>query len=448
MTFFASSIRIGVVFILAVGVVLGSFPWAASAETEIERRARLQAELTALEKEIQSLSVFKVEKSRERTSLERDIAILDAQIEAAQLSIRHRDLTIRQIQSEISDKQQAIAELDAKLVRSQESLAQILRRTREIDDVSLVEQVLKGSLSDFFEDIDNYEAVQDSLDQSFQEIALVKDELNGHRAALQNQHEEEAGLRQIQVLEKEKIEAQEDQKQEILSVTKGEEAKYQELISTRERTAAQIRAELFGLRDSGSIPFGTAYEYAKAASAATGVRPAFILAILKQETDLGKNVGTCNRAGDPPEKSWQNIMPGPTSNSSRDDQTVFLALMAQLGRDPNNTPLSCPWGNGWGGAMGPSQFIPTTWKAYAPRVAAALGVPVADPWNARHAFFATAIYMQDLGAAAQTYTAERTAALKYYAGGGWNKPANAFYGNSVMDHAADFQADIDILQGS
>ena len=30
------------------------------------------------------------------------------------------------------------------------------------------------------------------------------------------------------------------------------------------------------------------------------MRPAFLLAILTQESDLGKNVGTCNRAGDPP----------------------------------------------------------------------------------------------------------------------------------------------------
>ena len=186
-------------------------------------------------------------------------------------------------------------------------------------------------------------------------------------------------------------------------------------------------------------------KYADAASKATGVRTAFILGILKQETDLGKNVGTCNREGDPEEKSWRNIMPGPNSGSSRDDQTIFLQITSDLGIDPDTTPLSCPWGNGWGGAMGPSQFIPTTWAAYAPRIADAVGVGTANPWNPAHAFMATAIYMSDLGAAAQTYTAERTAALRYYAGGNWNLPQNAFYGNSVMAHAEDFQTQLDFL---
>ena len=140
-------------------------------------------------------------------------------------------------------------------------------------------------------------------------------------------------------------------------------------------------------------------------------------------------------------------MPGPNDGhrSYRDDQTIFLKIMQDLGRSPDGTPLSCPWGNGWGGAMGPSQFIPTTWASYAPRVAAAVGVSIADPWNPRHAFFATALFMQDLGAAAGTPAAEREAALRYYAGGNWNKPQNAFYGDSVMQHAAGYQRNIDIL---
>lgn len=96
--------------------------------------------------------------------------------------------------------------------------------------------------------------------------------------------------------------------------------------------------------------------------------------------------------------------------------------------------------------MGPSQFIPTTWKGYAGRVASALGVATADPWNPQHAFMATAIYMSDLGAGAQTYTAEHTAALKYYAGGNWSLPQNQFYGNQVMGHATTFQQNIDFLE--
>ena len=74
-----------------------------------------------------------------------------------------------------------------------------------------------------------------------------------------------------------------------------------------------------------------------------------------------------------------------------------------------------------------------------------LGVSLPDPWNPEHAFTATALYVKDLGAAAGGYTAERTAALKYYAGGNWSNPANAFYGDSVLGHATGFQEQLDFL---
>jgi len=68
-----------------------------------------------------------------------------------------------------------------------------------------------------------------------------------------------------------------------------------------------------------------------------------------------------------------------------------------------------------------------------------LGGITPDPWDPEHAFVASALYLSDLGAAQGGFTAERRAALKYYAGSNWNKPKNAFYGNQVMQKAEDIQ---------
>ncbi len=140
-------------------------------------------------------------------------------------------------------------------------------------------------------------------------------------------------------------------------------------------------------------------------------------------------------------------MPGPTDGSWRDDQSAYLRITSKLGLDPEDMPLSCPLGYGWGGAMGPAQFIPATWEQYENRVAAAVGASVANPWEPQHAFIASAIYLADLGAAGGGYTAERTAALKYYSGGNWQDPRNQFYGDGVMRHRQDIQVNmIDPLQ--
>lgn len=236
-----------------------------------------------------------------------------------------------------------------------------------------------------------------------------------------------------------------------MSASQNKEKEYQAVLAERQKKVAEIRAKLFQFAGgSKAIPFGDAYAFATAASAKTGVRPAFILAILKQESSFGANVGTCNRAGDPPSKSYRNVMPGPiqkaAGKSSRDDQTIFLAITKSLGLDPETTPVSCPFGAGWGGGMGPTQFIPTTWQSVAGRVSAALGIGTANPWNPRDAIMASAIYLKDRGGIGGEAN-ERNAACKYYSGRACDgrAPANSFYGNSVMSFARTYQADIDYL---
>ena len=425
--------RSALLFGALIGVLLFSAPALSFAETVEERRARLEQELAVIEQDIVQKRGVLSEKQKERTSLERDIAILDNQIAIAQQQIKHRDLTLSKIRDDIGDKRVAIVELDKKVSRSATSLAQILRRTREIDDISLTELILSGSITDFFKDIDDFERVERALDISFDEMAVLRDDLSARKQTLESRQSEEEQLRRLQVLERQAIEKKEKEKQQILTVTKGEEKTYQTLIADRERQAAQIRSALFGLRDSTAISFGVAYQYAKEASALTGVRPAVILGILREESNLGENVGTGN---------WKIDM-HPTR-----DQPVFAELMKELGLNPDTMPVSKKPSYGWGGAMGPAQFIPSTWVLYKDRIARISGENPPSPWTPRTAIFASALLMADNGADAGTRAAERLAALRYFAG--WanaKKAAYAFYGDDVMSFADQYQKDIDILEG-
>ncbi|TSC87269.1 MAG: peptidase M23 [Parcubacteria group bacterium Gr01-1014_8] len=434
----SANVRISVRFFfvfagVAALLIAYAAPFWAFAETSEERRARLEQELMEIEKDIAAKKGNLTELQRQRTSLERDVAILDSKIETARLSIKQRDISITKLRDGIADKHRAIAGVDQRVLKSEESLAQLIRRTREIDDVSLAELALgEGTVSRFFEEIDNFEQIQSALDVSFKEMAVLRADLAARKEALEGQQVEEQDLRQIQVLQKQAIEKDEKEKKTILTVTKGQEKAYQQLIAERERQAATIRSALFGLRDSSAIPFGKAYEYAKEASAKTGVRPAVILAILREETNLGENVGTGN---------WKTDM-HPTR-----DQPVFAQITAELGLNPDSMPVSRKPGYGWGGAMGPAQFIPSTWILYKDRIGKATGENPPNPWTARTAIFATSLLMMDNGADGGTYATERKAALKYFAGGNWSKPAYAFYGDDVMEFAESYQRDINILEG-
>ncbi|MEX0931422.1 MAG: lytic murein transglycosylase [Candidatus Paceibacterota bacterium] len=398
------------------------------------REQELRAELANLERAIELEQKVLDDRRRESQSIERDIDILTAQINKSRLSIRSKNIAIESLGSDIDSKTRQITNLDERLEIGKDSLADLIRKTQEIDSYSLVEIMLsKQDLSEFLSDVDSYSSIKSSLNALFVEIRDLRLETEEEREALDQKRRAEIDARAVIEEERRSIERNEREKQQLLAVSKNSEQTQAEYVAQQERRAAQIRSALFALRDTAAIPFGDALRYANGASAKTGVRSALILAILTQETNLGENVGTCNRAGDPPSKSWREIM-----KPSR-DQEPYLEIVGELGLNPDTMPLSCPWGNGWGGAMGPSQFIPSTWMMYKKRIAQVTGNNPPNPWDPEDAITATTLFLTDLGAGEGGYSAEREAALRYYAGGNWNKPQNAFYGDQVMRKAQDIQ---------
>lgn len=443
----------GAVFILLFFAISYSFGLAQIDPIQI-RELQLRTELAQIEKELQEQRRILSEQRQESSSLERDVAILNAQIEEAKLNIRAKNIAIAAISEDIDLTTRNINELDETIEKGKNSLAQLIRKTNDMDSFSLVEIVLSGeNLSSFLIDLDNFSTIKNSMHALFYEIRDSKNQNEKQKQVLGVRRSEELDARQAIEAERRTIEIKENERRNLLAASRNEERAYEEIIRDREQRAAQIRSALFALRDSAPIPFGTALQYANEVQKTTGVRPAFLLSIITQESNLGANVGTCNRPQDT--KKYYDIMPGPADKASRearglngrDDQTVYIRLMQELGLDHTIQPLSCDMPGGWGGAMGPAQFIPTTWAMYQDRIARATGKAVPNPWDPKDAFTASALFLADLGASNGGYSAEREAALRYYAGGNWNAPQNAFYGNQVMDRAQRIQEDINLLQG-
>jgi len=195
------------------------------------------------------------------------------------------------------------------------------------------------------------------------------------------------------------------------------------------------------LQGSEAIPFERALKYANTAWRETGVRPAFLLGVIAEESELGANLGSGNWEID----LYQCYKKIGYSTSAEKQKAAFLEITSELGLDPNLMPVSKAPYYGCGGAMGPAQFMPTTWQLYKKSIAKRTGNNPPSPWNPEDAFMASALLLKDNGAAAGGYTAERRAALRYLAGGNWEKRAYAFYGDDVMALAKKYQEQIDIL---
>lgn len=447
-----------VIFSIAILFFLTSYTFSDVVFAE-QTREELENDLVNLENQIKALNGTIAETKQQGVSLKNDITLLSQKITQSKLKIQSHDKAIKRINGTISEKNQRINVLDAKVDREKESLSQIMRKTHYLEQYSVLDFGLQtNSLSTFFSDIDSFTTLNRALGKSFAEIKVMKNDLEDVKTQLEVAKDEETEKKIAQESEKKKVETNQKEKNTLLTITKNQEVEYKKVLATREKEASQIRARLFELRDTGSISFGQAYEYALTASKTTGVRPALVLAILMQESALGVNVGACYLKDYTTGEgvSIKNGTSKPRSMSPTRDVPVFLNFMQKIGRDPQKTPISC-WiamysggkPTGWGGAMGPSQFIPSTWQLFEKRIEKISGSSYADPWKPYHAITATSLYLADLGAVTGNESSERNAACKYYSGRSCSSSsAGAGYGNSVMKKVRGTQADIDKLQGS
>ena len=417
-----------------------------------EERAKLEAEYSQLQREIAEWQKVLDETKVKKNSLQGDVTALNAQIKQAEAQIRQKNLEISRLGSQIKAKTARISELSARVAQDLEALATMLRTRAEMDRQPLVVLIFGSTdLSEFFVEADRLATLEKGLQEKVQELKSVKSITEEERLILSKKKDEVLDAKYVVETKKQQVAKNEAEKSKLLSITKSQEQEYQKVLAERQRRAEQIRNALFNLRDSAGIPFGTALDYATLASQKTGVRTALILAILSQESDLGKNVGSCYvtdlTSGTGVGKNTGRVFPN-TMKSPR-DTVPFERIIKSLGLAWATAPVSCPvGGGGYGGAMGPSQFIPSTWELFAPRLRSALSVFEPNPWDAKHAIMATAVYLSDLRADGQTYSAERNAACRYYSGRACDSrtPINYTYGNAVMQKAEKFQNDIDFLK--
>jgi septal ring factor EnvC (AmiA/AmiB activator) len=259
-----------------------------------EQEAKWKKELEATEKEIAQWEMVLNTTKQGTASLERDSNVLKAKINEAKAFIKQRQIQIEQLTHDIGLKNKTISELEAKMNRGKESLAAILRQTNENDSYSLVEMALSNkNLSEFFVNVDAYQSVNRSLEEQFKEIRTLQGKTEEEKKVLDDKRVQEADTKAKIEEEKKRVEIDEAEKQRLININKTQEKTYAQVIAEKEKKAAQIRAALFSLRDTEGIAFGDALKYATLASQKTGVRPALILAILTQESDLGKNQGSC-----------------------------------------------------------------------------------------------------------------------------------------------------------
>jgi len=412
-------------------------------------KAECTAELNQTQQELAQAQASLAAQHATSTSIQSQINAIAANIKVEELDIQAKNLSIKTLGQNISDTQDEINSLDAQIEQNKESIADMFRQLDEADNTSLLEVILSNqTISGAVEDTNNLELLQQDLNTLSADLANEEASSTAAKNNLVNRQNDAIDARYAIQQEQKTLQANQNQQKQLLAVSQATEKAKQIYVAATQKQIDAINAKLFALAGgSNAIPFGVAYQYAVAAQRATGVDPAFLLAILTQETNLGNNQGTCYLTN-PQTGAGVNVKSGKTypnvMKPTRDVQP-FLTITSDLNVDPYHTIVSCPQSTGYGGAMGPAQFIASTWMGLVSRITSALGITgMANPWNPEHAFLASAIYLSDLGAGAGGYTAEMRAACKYYGSGG----SYCTYGANVLAIVSNtIQPEINTVNG-
>jgi membrane-bound lytic murein transglycosylase B len=425
-------------FSKASGDAAGGEGTPASSTDSTAARTQLESQLAQLETQIDQYQGQISSYATQGKTLNDQISILNDKIASLSLQIEATNLTAQQLNSNISEAQSQIAALQTAVTTKKTAMEVLMRDLYQNDQVSLVQAFLQNpQISDVWNDTENITLAESSLRMTAQQVAGLQSQLQNEEQQFEASESDAASVAAYQAAQAQEVASTKTQEAQLLAATQGQESKYQALLAQTQMSAAQIRNQIFQLLGGGQLSFEDAYQYAEVASNATGIDPAFILAILDRESALGQNLGQCN---------YQTAM-------SPSDQPLFLAITQSLALDPSEMLVSCPNADGmYGGAMGPAQFVPSTWDSYSSAVAEITKDNPPSPWNDTDAFVATALYVKDNMAGCQTlYSAalgqERCTAAKYYAGGDW-KSYLWTYGEAVVERAQSFESDIQTITNS
>ncbi|MDD5739035.1 MAG: hypothetical protein PHY72_03920 [Candidatus Pacebacteria bacterium] len=392
-------------------------------------------------------------KASDKKTLSNEIATLKSKIKNLDYKISQSSIMVKDLSTQIKSTENSIGETQGQILTTQEKLALTLQLRYEEDHKSIVEVLLgEKSLSAFFDNLVALENLNMSIQDLLGEVKSLKDNLETQKASMDTEKKGLESTIALQNLQKSDSTKQKAQQENFLKMTEKEYQQYLAQQKDAQDKASKIGSMLFQLLEvpDGGIKFEDAVSMAQAIAKQTGIRAAFSLGILWQETRIGQVQGGCylknTTTGDGVYIKSGNKAPQ-TMKPSR-DIPKFLDLVASLNRagklktDAFSTPVSCCMISGgqyygWGGAMGPAQFIASTWVLYSDKIEAITNNAPANPWSIRDAFLANALYLKDLGAGSQTYTKELYAAGRYF-----GDPSSS-YGKSVMKAADCMQGYID-----
>ncbi|MEX1997634.1 MAG: hypothetical protein WEA04_03085 [Candidatus Andersenbacteria bacterium] len=392
-------------------------------EKNQEEVATKREEIAALDEKIRLLQSRSDTTQAEAALIADQLTRLQRQLQKAQLELKQTQLTIHVVREEQTVTTERIEDLQGNVQTKRQQLRALIRLLYEHEQQSLIRLFFDtGSLGEVLSARAAYQTLQDRHITLVHELRAHEEDLSKKQNELEVQEQDLSTLQQLLASQQQELSSQQGEQEKFLRAKKQQQVEYDNRLAEARLARQEIEQDIFTLKNSGiKLTLTEATDIARYASKLTGVRAALLLGVLKVETNLGTNIGS-------------GVFPDDMHPGSRE---AFLRITKKLGLDPQQAPISARPRSyqGWGGAMGPGQFMPATWEVIEARVGQLMNKAQPNPYELTDAFVATAIFLADRGATSPA--GEYEAVNRYLAGPNWQR--FTWYGDRVMAVAKEYE---------
>lgn len=236
-----------VIAILALFFTFMFLPTNSYALTEQER-------LNQISKQLQDAKRKLNQTTAEKKTLQGEIANFDRQIGDVQAQINSTRGQIARLNGDITTTNRNIKETEKKLAITREQLSEYLRVSYEDGQISTIE-LIAGSrnFSEFVNKTEYKTSIQLKVKDIADEAVNLKSELERHRKLQEQRKQQNLALEAQQAQNQQELAQQRSGKNQLLSITKGNEAEYQTLIKRLQREHAALEAAIWAKNNSGNF---------------------------------------------------------------------------------------------------------------------------------------------------------------------------------------------------
>lgn len=230
------------VIILVAMLLLLPFALKADVLDELDSKiSEWQKQWQVLEDQRQEyLKTVKVKRTA-AANLENQMALLDGEIKFAETKIRQTEVKLEQVTLEIEKLNTEIRGKGQDITRQKEFLASLLREIYNSGDQDILSNLLKNdNLSDFLTNYYSLESIQGKISTSVIELKNSKEKLEWNRKEEVSKKAEIDMLKIGLLQEKESLNSARASKKNLLSITKGEQSRYENLLKRVEEQRQEI----------------------------------------------------------------------------------------------------------------------------------------------------------------------------------------------------------------